>query len=52
MSLTPLILAVIVNLHFVREVVRGVNETADLYLRDCDEVLPVSRSYLQHFRQM
>jgi DNA-binding LytR/AlgR family response regulator len=44
--------SVIVNLEWVREVVRGVNETADLYLRDSDEVLPVSRSYLHHFRQM
>jgi DNA-binding LytR/AlgR family response regulator len=42
----------IVNLHYVREVVRGVNETADLHLRGRPEVLPVSRSYLHHFRQM
>jgi DNA-binding LytR/AlgR family response regulator len=42
----------IVNLHYVREVVRGVNETADVHLRGRDEVLPVSRSYLHHFRQM
>ncbi len=44
--------SVIVNLHYVREVVRGVNETADLHLHGRDEVLPVSRSYLHHFRQM
>lgn len=44
--------SVIVNLGSVREVVRGMNETADLHLRDCSEILPVSRSYLHHFRQM
>lgn len=44
--------AVIVNLACVREVVRGVNETADLHIRGHDEVLPVSRHYLHHFRQM
>ncbi|RSZ58174.1 response regulator transcription factor [Massilia atriviolacea] len=42
----------IVNLHYVSEVVRGVNETADVHLRGRSEVLPVSRSYLHHFRQM
>lgn len=42
----------IVNLHCVSEVVRGVNETADVHLRGRSEVLPVSRSYLHHFRQM
>ncbi len=42
----------IVNLHHVSEVVRGVNETADVHLRGHDDVLPVSRSYLHHFRQM
>lgn len=42
----------IVNLHYVQEVVRGVNETADVHLRGRPEVLPVSRSYLHHFRQM
>lgn len=42
----------IVNLHYVSEVVRGVNETADVHLRGRTEVLPVSRSYLHHFRQM
>ncbi|NHZ43316.1 LytR/AlgR family response regulator transcription factor [Massilia aquatica] len=44
--------SVIVNLHCVSEVVRGVNETADVHLRGRTEVLPVSRSYLHHFRQM
>ncbi len=42
----------IVNLNYVQEVVRGVNETADVHLRGRPEVLPVSRSYLHHFRQM
>ncbi|MES2299854.1 MAG: LytTR family DNA-binding domain-containing protein [Pseudomonadota bacterium] len=44
--------SVLVNLHYVREVTRGLNETADLHLRGRDEVLPVSRSYLHLFRQM
>ena len=44
--------SVIVNLRQVREVVRGMNETAEVHLRGRDEVLPVSRSYLHHFRQM
>lgn len=44
--------SVIVNLGCVREVVRGVNETAALHLRGHGAVLPVSRSYLHHFRQM
>ncbi|APA68455.1 LytR/AlgR family response regulator transcription factor [Janthinobacterium sp. 1_2014MBL_MicDiv] len=44
--------AVIVNLAYVSQVTRGMNETAQLHLRGSDETLPVSRSYLQHFRQM
>ena len=44
--------SVIVNLNCVREVVRGLNETAELHLRHHQEVLPVSRNYLHHFRQM
>ncbi|WP_322403525.1 LytTR family DNA-binding domain-containing protein [Massilia luteola] len=44
--------SVIVNLGCVSEVVRGMNETADLHIRGHDEVLPVSRNYLYHFRQM
>jgi DNA-binding LytR/AlgR family response regulator len=44
--------SVIVNLGCVSEVVRGVNETAQLHLRGSGDVLPVSRSYLHHFRQM
>ncbi|WP_425259876.1 LytR/AlgR family response regulator transcription factor [Rubrivivax sp. RP6-9] len=44
--------SVIVNLHHVAQVVRGLNETADVHLRGRSEVLPVSRSYLHLFRQM
>ena len=44
--------SVIVNLHHVVQVVRGLNETADVQLRGRSEVLPVSRSYLHLFRQM
>lgn len=44
--------SVIVNLRHVSQVVRGANETAEVHLRGRSEVLPVSRSYLHHFRQM
>lgn len=44
--------SVIVNLRQVSQVVRGANETADIHLRGRSETLPVSRSYLHHFRQM
>ena len=44
--------SVIVNLHQVAQVVRGLNETADVHLKGRTEVLPVSRSYLHLFRQM
>lgn len=44
--------AVIVNLAYVSVVTRGMNETAELHLRGSSETLPVSRSYLHHFRQM
>ena len=44
--------SVIVNLHRVREVTRGLNETADIHLTGRSEVLPVSRSFLHLFRQM
>jgi len=44
--------SVIVNLRHVAQVVRGLNETADVHLRGRTEVLPVSRSYLHLFRQM
>jgi DNA-binding LytR/AlgR family response regulator len=44
--------SVIVALPHIAQVVRGANETADVHLRGRSEVLPVSRSYLQVFRQM
>ncbi|HRI18043.1 MAG TPA: LytTR family DNA-binding domain-containing protein [Burkholderiaceae bacterium] len=44
--------SVIVNLHRVREVTRGLNETAEVHLAGRSEVLPVSRSFLHLFRQM
>ncbi|MGK5052224.1 LytR/AlgR family response regulator transcription factor [Janthinobacterium sp. RB2P8] len=44
--------SVIVNLAYVGAVTRGVNETAQLQLRGSSVTLPVSRSYLHHFRQM
>ena len=44
--------SVVVNLHAISHVTRGLNETADVHLRDRKEVLPVSRSYLHLFRQM
>lgn len=44
--------SVVVNLRAVSHVTRGQNETAQVHLRGRDEVLPVSRSFLHHFRQM
>ena len=44
--------SVIVNLGCVSEVLRGVNETAELHLRGRNEILPVSRNFLHYFRQM
>jgi DNA-binding LytR/AlgR family response regulator len=44
--------SVVVNLRAVSHVTRGHNETAQVHLRGRDEVLPVSRSFLHHFRQM
>ena len=44
--------SVIVNLAYVSVVTRGINETAELHLRGSADTLPVSRSYLHHFRQM
>jgi DNA-binding LytR/AlgR family response regulator len=44
--------SVVVNLRAVSHVKRGLNETATLHLKDRDEVLPVSRTFLHHFRQM
>lgn len=44
--------SVIVNLQSVARVIRGENETAELQMKGRGEVLPVSRTYLHHFRQM
>ncbi len=44
--------AVVVNLSSIARIVRGANETADIYLKGRAEVLPVSRNYLHLFRQM
>ena len=44
--------SVIVNLHQIRQVDRGPNETAEILLKDRSERLPVSRSYVHLFRQM
>jgi DNA-binding LytR/AlgR family response regulator len=44
--------SVVVNLRAISHVVRGENETAHIHLRHRPEVLPVSRSYLHHFKQM
>jgi len=44
--------SVVVNLRAIGRVIRGDNETAQIHLKDRAEVLPVSRSYVHHFRQM
>lgn len=44
--------SVVVNLRAISHVTRGDNETASIHLKGRGEVLPVSRSYLHHFRQM
>lgn len=44
--------SVVVNLRAISHVTRGINETAHIHLKGRNEVLPVSRSYLHHFRQM
>src|SRR5688572_13424927 len=44
--------SVVVNLRAISHVTRGENETAQIHLKGRTEVLPVSRSYLHHFRQM
>lgn len=44
--------SVIVNLHRVSQLTRGLNETAELHLTGRAEVLPVSRNFLHLFRQM
>lgn len=42
----------IVNLRAISHVKRGDNETADIHLKGRTEVLPVSRTFLHHFKQM
>ncbi|MCM2328426.1 MAG: LytTR family DNA-binding domain-containing protein [Lysobacter sp.] len=44
--------SVVVNLRAVAHVVKGANETATIHLKGRDETLPVSRSFLHHFRMM
>lgn len=44
--------SVVVNLHAIRHVIRGLNETADIHLMRRADVLKVSRAYLHLFRQM
>jgi DNA-binding LytR/AlgR family response regulator len=44
--------SVVVNLRAIAEVVRDDHDSARIRLRGRDEELPVSRSYLHHFRQM
>jgi len=44
--------SVVVNLHAISHVTRGLNETADIHLKRRADVLPVSRNYLPLFRQM
>ena len=44
--------SVVVNLRAVSHVSRNDNETGSIHLKDRNEVLPVSRSYLHLFRQM
>jgi DNA-binding LytR/AlgR family response regulator len=42
----------VVNLARVSHVIRGDNETATVFLKGRSDNLPVSRSYLHHFKQM
>jgi len=44
--------SVVVNRRSISHVTRAENETAAIHLRNRDDVLPVSRSYLHLFRQM
>lgn len=44
--------SVLVSLEAISHVVRGANETADIHLKHRPEVLPVSRTFLHHFRMM
>ena len=44
--------SVVVNLDRISHVIRGDNETATVFLKGRSDNLPVSRSYLHHFKQM
>jgi len=44
--------SVVVNLRAISHLKRHDNETAEIHLKGRDDVLPVSRNYLQLFRQM
>ena len=44
--------SVVVNLCAIKQVLRGQNETANNHLKYRGEVLPVSRTFLHHFRMM
>ncbi len=44
--------SVVVNLRAIKQVLRGHNETANIHLKSRTEVLPVSRTFLHHFRMM
>lgn len=44
--------SVVVNLHAISHVLRGLNETADIHLKRRSDILKVSRAYLHLFRQM
>lgn len=44
--------SVLVNLHAISHIMHGDNETAQVYIKNRDDVLPVSRSYLHLFKQM
>jgi DNA-binding LytR/AlgR family response regulator len=44
--------SVVVNLRSIKHVKRHDNETAEIHLKERDDVLPVSRNYIHLFRQM
>ncbi len=44
--------SVVVNLCSISHVKRGINETADIYLKERKDVLKASRAYLHLFKQM
>ena len=44
--------SVVVNLRAIKQVLRGHNETANIHLKHRADILPVSRTFLHHFRMM